>query len=94
MLGAFFTYQLRQGNDITEFFGSFKNFFSLSGATKNKKSPIKVVYKKEVDADHQTDRKSNFQQRLDDILDKINREGIDNLSDEEKSFLEEASKKN
>ena len=96
MLGAFFTFQLRQGVDITESFQSLKKLFSFttSNPPSKKRSPIKVVYRNQTNAEHSSDTQSDFQTKLDSILDKINRDGIDSLSAEEKSFLEEASKKN
>ena len=35
-----------------------------------------------------------YEERLDKILDKINADGFENLSDEEKEFLNQASKRN
>jgi membrane associated rhomboid family serine protease len=95
ILGALFTYQLQQGVDITEGFQSLKKFFAFSNdkTPKNKKSPIKIVYRNPSKAEHRSDTQSDFQTNLDSILDKINREGIESLSLEEKTFLEEASKK-
>lgn len=95
MLGALFTYQLRQGVDITESFQSLKKFFTFNTDRPSikKRSPIKVVYRNPTKAEHISDNQSDFQTKLDSILDKINREGIDSLSVDEKSFLEDASKK-
>ena len=105
--GAFFGWlyvrQLREGNDLSipvnQFFDSITQFFtSLFGS--QPRGP-KVVYKnpnppKETRRrnrrpNHKTDL--SHQEQLDAILDKIKKSGYESLSQEEKEFLFNASKK-
>lgn len=99
--GALFVYMLRNGFDMS-------NVFTLSNATSNKqtasrsttqrKSPLTVLYKSDRYAgdatpEHRQDNESSFQDRLDQILEKIKEKGYENLTNEEKEFLYQASKK-
>ena len=67
-----------------------KNLFNPEKKNFNKPQKDKLYYKTE-DAPYK--KTPNLtQQKLDEILDKINQEGYHMLTDEEKSFLKKASK--
>lgn len=92
--GMIYVYYLRRGKDLTQ---PMQNMFGFiegkrSEPKKEKSSFIKVVHRKsdEVQSQH---RSKSEQQIIDDILDKINKQGIDKLSEEEKEILYNASKK-
>ena len=94
MLGFIFIKQLQNGNDFSKPFYAVTDFFS--GLFK-KKSKLKVEYKKEYaytssgkqTKSNTTQQKETIskQEKLDAILDKINRSSYDSLSKEEKDFL-------
>jgi len=97
--GAFFGWlfisNLKNGNDLAKPFntllknlGSFFNF-------KKKKSPLSIKHRrKSLNTKTTTNKKDEkLQARVDEILDKINVKGYDQLSEEEKEFLFIASKK-
>jgi membrane associated rhomboid family serine protease len=97
LFGFVFIRQLQRGNDLTKPFYTVSDFFS---GLFSKKSKLKVSYKKEYAYTSEKQQKSNTQQRgktdtdriskqerLDAILDKINRSSYDSLSKEEKDFL-------
>lgn len=94
-LGFLFISYLRQGTDITLplqrlFYADLRS--QKPRSVQKKKSPIKVVYKN-TERKNQQPSEKNFEARLDMILEKINKEGIDKLTKEEKAFLDAASKK-
>lgn len=65
---------------------SGSDFFS--SLFKKKKKPLKTVYKsKQTRTSQSTKTKSDTQQKIDSILDKISKSGYDTLSKEEKEFL-------
>jgi membrane associated rhomboid family serine protease len=92
-IGFFYVRQLRRGNDwgawMIQFVEWLDDLFSPEKKHRKKSPKDKLHY--------QSDRKpfekiSNVtQQRLDAILDKINQEGYQFLTDEEKEFLKRAS---
>ncbi len=97
ILGAFYAYQLKNGNDIGVKFGDgieaiFNKFFG------NKKSPLKTVYKSKNKnyAGHDTCSFNEFnkQKQIDIILDKISKSGYESLNSDEKEFLFKAGKNN
>jgi len=102
--GWFFVYSLRAGNDLSIGFNNViakgKGLFEPKKEIAPK-SPLKVKYKAKNFASNvrsKGSRKSDndnlpFQEKLDAILEKIKAKGYDNLSDEEKEFLFQASKK-
>lgn len=95
--GGIFVTMLRNGKDISESFNriydKIVNFF-YSINVKAKKSPLNVVHKKDkTKKDHKDASKRRHQEQLDRILDKINKQGYSKLTDEEKEFLFQASKK-
>lgn len=84
LMGFVFIRQLRQGNDLGNFFYTLKNkLFSLFA----RRNRIKVSYKNEY-AEVSPQQK---QAEIDAILDKISRSGYESLSKEEKRKLFEAS---
>ena len=100
LFGIIYVARLQNGKDLTY---GLQRFFDLIN---NRQVPIKpkpptkraamsVVYNKGKDSSSGSkDAETvSFQTKLDTILDKINVEGYDNLSDEEKDFLSRASKK-
>jgi membrane associated rhomboid family serine protease len=93
LFGFVFIKQLQNGNDFTRPFYAVTDFFSNLF---KKKSNLKVEYKKEYAYTSEKNTKSNTaqqketiskQEKLDAILDKINRSSYDSLSKEEKEFL-------
>ncbi len=93
LFGFVFIKQLQSGNDFTRPFYAVTDFFSNLF---KKKSKLKVEYKKEYVYTSEKNTKSNTaqqketaskQEKLDAILDKINRSSYDSLSKEEKEFL-------
>lgn len=94
LFGFIFIKQLQNGNDFSKPFYAVTDFFS--GLFK-KKSKLKVEYKKEyayTSSGKQTKGNTtqqnetiSKQEKLDAILDKINRSSYDSLSKEEKDFL-------
>lgn len=74
-----FLYVKYASNKKIEAFSSLKNLF------KRKQKPLKTVYKSGKVSNKQT--KSENQQQVDAILDKISKSGYDALSKEEKDFL-------
>jgi membrane associated rhomboid family serine protease len=91
--GAFYGFiyirQLRSGNDLAAWFDRLIGYFS-----REKKTRMKVEYRKSSsDADYNYTKHSR-QERLDIILDKISKSGYGSLSQEEKDELFKASKDN
>ena len=93
LFGFVFIKQLQSGNDFTRPFYAVTDFFSNLFKKKNN---LKVEYKKEYVYTSEKNTKSNTaqqketiskQEKLDAILDKINRSSYDSLSKEEKEFL-------
>lgn len=94
VVGYLFIRQLRRGNDWGAWMNRFANWlddlFNPEKKHLQKNSSDRHFYKAEAKP---FDRKPNLtQQRLDDILDKINQQGYQFLTDEEKEFLKKASK--
>lgn len=106
LLGWIFVKQLRDGNDLSIPINNVLNqislfFGRLTGTVRPKKGP-RVVYrnttrqrpKQKVKANAASDSEDmSHQEQLDAILDKIKQSGYDSLSEEEKEFLFNASKK-
>lgn len=102
--GAFFGWlfatQLRNGNDwsvpVNNFIDKLTALYNSIGGGR-KKGP-RVVYKnpkagKRSKPNAKSDTSSSHQEHLDTILDKIKKTGYESLSEEEKEFLFNASKK-
>ncbi len=93
-MGWFYIQQLRNGNDLGRPLYAIEDFFARLF---KKKDTLKVEYKKEYAYTNKQDSKqhtytnntdtSSKQEKLDAILDKINRSSYDSLSKEEKDFL-------
>ena len=102
LFGWFYVSQARVGNDLSIGFNNMidkmKGVFSKEKAPVKAKSPLKVKYKSRNITKAAGSRKSDsnhvpHQERVDAILEKIKAKGYDSLSDEEKEFLFQASKK-
>lgn len=103
ILGAVFVRRLQDGSDWSEpVNGLMTRIGNLtSGFSKNKDrsgNRPKVVYRNPKIKQFKGDRRSDserlsYQDKLDAILEKIKKQGYDNLTDEEKEFLFNASKK-
>ncbi|HEY3386215.1 MAG TPA: rhomboid family intramembrane serine protease [Saprospiraceae bacterium] len=99
--GFFYVHMLRQGHDLTRGFNRMLSLFKQP--VKQTPRPMKRKVTMEVRhraANRQTDIhppvNTSFegdQQRLDSILDKIKQTGYQNLSEEDKKFLHDASQK-
>jgi len=82
LLGGIFIYLLREGRDITDF----------SWVKSKPQAKMEVVHNKKRPQRPQPKSNSD-QERIDEILDKINASGYDSLTAEEKEILYQASKK-
>ncbi len=102
LVGFFYIRQLREGRDWGKPFYVIEDFWER---IRKPKQRIKIVYKKEekvkAEAYNKSSQKTsashyelNKQERLDEILDKINKSGYDSLSGEEKAFLFKISQEN
>lgn len=91
-IGFIYIRQLKKGNDWGEWIYSFANWFNdLFNPEKKRKNKENKLYYKTSTAPY-TKRPNATQQKLDEILDKINEGGLDALSAEEKDFLERFGK--
>lgn len=99
--GFMYARQLAQGNDIGLWFekiiDSVASWFSKSPKRAQKKSPLRTVHKNRDKkstgtATTASSSKSEKQQQIDMILDKISKSGYDSLSKAEKDFLFKAGK--
>ncbi len=89
LIGFLLTTYLAQGNNFVYW---FEGIFS-----KNKKQPLKTVYKStqksKQKSNQKKESKSEQQVKIDSILDKISKSGYDTLTKEEKDYLFKAGKK-
>ena len=97
LFGWLFIQQLRNNNDLSKpvnniMDGIVSLFSTLSKPQTKKKSKLTVVHKRKPDSDGPVVDDS-FQEKLDTILDKIKADGYESLTEEEKEFLFDASKK-
>ncbi len=96
LMGFFFVFLLRQGTNP----GAWMNLFAdsiqrwLSPARKKTYSAKSTAFYEQGNRSPYVKKSQVTQQRIDAILDKIHQKGYDNLSEEEKKFLEKASKEN
>ncbi len=94
-MGWFFIYQLRQGNDWSEgiqrFISKVNLFFSDNKETVRQPRDTKLVVKKHYKKGSAKLSEQEIQEKIDIILDKIKEGGYENLSKEEKDFLNNAS---
>ena len=99
--GAFFgwlyVFQLRNGVDmgqpVSYIVDGFNNLFQNRDIVYKKKNSLRVAYRNEQPKQKVDTRPKDIQQRVDDILDKINESGYDNLTPEEKEFLFQVGRK-
>lgn len=93
-IGFIFVYQLRKGNDLGKWMNDlvdwFNNLFNPDKKSKLQSNKEKLFYKSDKKPFSKTSGIS--QQKLDEILDKINQDGYHTLSTEEKNYLKRASK--
>ena len=93
LFGMLYTYALRSGTDLTTAFNVFSRENSPSKKVKKtSRKKFKVVHSASK-SDNTAKPVSSQQEELDRILEKITDKGYENLSDEEKEFLYQASKK-
>ena len=94
LTGALYMFFLRRGYDwgewMNNFFDWFGNLFDPDKPKKGKKIKEELFYKSTVKPFEKTPNVT--QQRVDDILDKINQKGYHFLTEEEKELLKRASK--
>ncbi len=98
--GALFIHQLREGNDWSEpvnrFLQKISGWLGLNAKPRRSeprgKSPLFVSWQKPEQVSD-IDPELNYESQLNVILDKIKKQGYSNLSQEEKDFLERASKR-
>lgn len=83
LFGLAYGYSIKQGHD----------FLNFSFLPKKKKSPLKIVYKRNVSDEEYNAQQANNQQVIDDLLDKISKKGYDSLSKSEKELLFKLSQK-
>ena len=93
-MGFLFVYQLRKGRDLGAWMNDFYTWTNdlFNPDKKHRRKPVKEqhFYKATRRPFEKTPHFS--QQKLDEILDKINQKGYSHLSEEEKEFLQKASK--
>lgn len=93
LLGYVYARQLFKGNDIGHGFTKLRNAIASLFKPREKKAPMKTVYKKSATANNKADYDRQAKQRkIDIILDKISKSGYESLSKEEKDFLFKAGK--
>lgn len=97
LMGWFFISNLKNGTDLSIGFNRvWERFVNLFRPVNQRKTSLKIKFKKgEVQKKGGTGQRpdQDHQRRVDEILDKINKKGYDQLTDEEKEFLFLASKK-
>lgn len=103
LFGCFFVYRLRDGKDMSEGVDKVlqvvKGWFSSrpqrhSGPKRRPQPAMKATTFGKAKGNSVSDPQNfSFQDRLDAILDKIKQQGYESLSQEEKDFLYQASKK-
>src|SRR6056297_205429 len=92
-LGYMYARQLFKGNDIGAGFTKMRSAIIDLFQPKEKKAPMKTVYKKKTSSSSKADYDKQAKQRkIDTILDKISKSGYESLSKEEKDFLFKAGK--
>lgn len=103
LFGCFFVYRLRDGKDMSEGVNNIvdpiKGWFSIRSRrntpTRRRRQPVmKATTFGKPKGNNVSDQANySFQERLDAILDKIKQHGYESLTQEEKDFLYQASKK-
>lgn len=94
LLGYVYARQLLLGRDIGAGFSNFLDGIANALKPKEKKAPLKTVYKnqKAASVSKADDGKDAHQRKIDSILDKISKSGYESLSKAEKDFLFKAGK--
>ncbi len=94
LVGYVIVWQLQKGNDLCQWMSDLydwmDNLFNPERKDKATLTREKLFYKTVKEPFKKTPHLT--QKRVDDLLDKINQEGYDSLSQEEKSFLKKASR--
>jgi len=99
VMGWLYVLMVQSGNDpanwMNKSYDTVRDWFRPKPPKKSK-SPLSVKYKATVPRSKSSTRKSTMivssQDKLDSILEKISKKGIESLSDEERAFLDQASK--
>lgn len=94
LLGYVYARQLFKGRDIGEGFSKFMDELANLFKKKEKKAPLKTVYRKKAGQPKSSvsyDKEAR-QRKIDAILDKIGKSGYESLSKAEKDFLFKAGK--
>ena len=94
--GFLYIYLMKQGKNITLNFDTmdFKKFFRFfTKPSKKQEFNTKNEYGRPVTDDEYNFRKSQYQQKIDKILDKISKKGYNSLTKEEKELLFKSSNK-
>lgn len=92
LTGLFFVHQLKRGYDMGGWLIKFSTWLNNIFNPEKKHAPQQLHYKATRKPYEKTHKFS--QQKLDEILDKINEQGYNFLTEEEKDFLKKASKEN
>ena len=94
LLGYVYARQLVNGKDIGEGFAKFLDGLANMFKKKEKKAPLRTVYRKSNKAARSKEDydKEAKQRKIDGILDKISKSGYESLSKAEKDFLFKAGK--
>ena len=94
LLGYIYARQLLQGRDIGEGFSVFMDGFANLFKRREKKAPLRTVYRKRQKSAESGDSydQQSRQRKIDSILDKISKSGYESLSKAEKDFLFKAGK--
>ena len=104
LFGLFYIMRLREGNDlavpVNNMIDKVRNFFKGTAQKKDKRKGPRMVYKNTSKANKRARGNAasdsplqSHQERIDSILEKIKQSGMESLSEEEKDFLFNASKK-
>jgi membrane associated rhomboid family serine protease len=95
LTGFLFVYQLKRGNDMGKWMMDFTTWVNdlFNPEKKHKQAPQQQLYYKSTRKPYEKTHHFS-QQKLDEILDKINEHGYHFLTEEEKDFLKKASKEN
>jgi membrane associated rhomboid family serine protease len=95
LMGFIFVHQLKKGNDLGKWMNDFldwiNNAFNPDKTKKTFSAKDRLFYKSDKTP---FEKKSNItQEKIDEILDKINQQGYHTLSEQEKNFLKQAAGK-
>ncbi len=94
VFGYFYAVQLAKGNDIGKWFENFMDWIANLFKPREKK-PFRKVHRtphRTTKPSSSTETKSDYQKKVDAILDKIGKSGYDSLTKAEKDFLFKAGK--